>query len=58
VRNEGIPVIGFAWYSLPAQVDWDSALREPNGHLNPVGLSDLNRKIRPMGQAYKQLIGG
>jgi hypothetical protein len=56
VRNKGIPVVGFTWYSLTDQVDWDSALREENGHVNPLGLYDLARNIRPVGQAYKQLI--
>jgi len=56
VRNDGIPVVGFTWYSLTDQVDWDTALREDNGHVNPLGLFDLNRRIRPVGQAYKQLI--
>ena len=56
VRNDGVPMIGFTWYSLTDQVDWDSALRENNGRLNPVGLYDLNRNIRPVGKAYKQLI--
>lgn len=56
VRNDGIPVVGFTWYSLTDQVDWDSALREENNHINPVGLYDLDRKIRPVGAAYKQLI--
>jgi len=37
-------------------VDWDSTLRDDNGHVNPVGLFDLDRNIRPVGQAYKQLI--
>jgi hypothetical protein len=48
--------VGFTWYSLTDQVDWDTALREPNGNVNPLGLYDLNRTIRPVGQAYKQLI--
>jgi beta-glucosidase len=56
VRNEGIPIVGFTWYSLTDQVDWDSALREMNGHINPVGLYDLQRQIRPVGEAYKTLI--
>ncbi|PQV63508.1 glycosyl hydrolase family 1 [Abditibacterium utsteinense] len=56
VRNDGIPIVGFTWYSLTDQVDWDSALREQNGHVNPVGLYDLNRKIRPVGEAYQTLI--
>ena len=51
-----IPIVGFTWYSLTDQVDWDTALRENNGRVNPLGLYDLNRKIRPVGQAYKNLI--
>lgn len=56
VRNDGIPVVGFTWYSLTDQVDWDTALREQNHRVNPLGLYDLNRTIRPVGKAYKQLI--
>jgi beta-glucosidase/6-phospho-beta-glucosidase/beta-galactosidase len=56
VRNDGVPVVGFTWYSLTDQMDWDTALREDNGHVNPLGLYDLDRKIRPVGEAYKQLI--
>jgi len=37
-------------------VDWDTALREMNGHVNPLGLYDLDRNIRPVGRAYQQLI--
>ncbi|MGZ5848780.1 MAG: family 1 glycosylhydrolase, partial [Ramlibacter sp.] len=33
VRNDGVPVLGFTWYSLTDQVDWDTALREDNGHV-------------------------
>ncbi len=56
VRNKGVPIVGFTWYSLTDQVDWDTALREPNGHVNALGLYDLNREIRPVGEAYKKLI--
>ena len=28
VRNDGVPIVGFTWYSLTDQVDWDTALRE------------------------------
>ncbi|MFN2532005.1 MAG: family 1 glycosylhydrolase [Pyrinomonadaceae bacterium] len=56
VRNDGIPVVGFTWYSLTDQVDWDTALREQNSRVNPLGLYDLDRKIRPVGEAYKTLI--
>ncbi len=56
VRNDGMPILGFTWYSLTDQVDWDTALREDNGHVNPLGLFDLDRNIRAVGKAYKQLI--
>ena len=56
VRNSGMPVVGFTWYSLTDQVDWDSALRENNGHVNALGLYDLDRRIRNVGRAYQQLI--
>jgi hypothetical protein len=45
-----------AWYSLTDQVDWDTALREDNGRVNPLGLYDLDRKIRPVGRAFKELV--
>src|SRR4051812_30145240 len=56
VRNDGIPVLGFTWYSLTDQMDWDTALRENNGRVNPLGLYDLDRHIRPVGEAYRKLI--
>ena len=56
VRNDGVPIVGFTWFSLTDQTDWDSALREKNNNINPVGLFDLDRKIRPVGVAFKQLI--
>ena len=56
VRNDGIPITGFTWYSLTDQIDWDTALREQNNRVNPLGLFDLERNIRPVGAAYKQLI--
>jgi len=55
-RNDGVPVIGFTWYSLTDQVDWNSALREEAGHVDRVGLYDLDRRIRPVGRAYKRLV--
>jgi len=56
VRNDGVPIVGFTWYSLTDQVDWDVALREERGTVNPLGLYDLDRNIRRVGTAYKQLI--
>jgi beta-glucosidase/6-phospho-beta-glucosidase/beta-galactosidase len=56
LRKDGVPLIGFTWYSLQDQVDWDTGLRENNGRVNPLGLCDLDRNINPVGHAYKKLI--
>lgn len=56
LRNSGVPIVGFTWYSLTDQVDWDIALRENRGTVNPLGLYDLDRQIRPVGEAYRDLI--
>ena len=56
LRQDGIPIMGFTWYSLTDQVDWDSALRADAGRVNPVGLCNLDRRVRPAGDAYRQLI--
>jgi len=56
LKQDGVPIIGFTWYSLTDQVDWDTALREDNGNVNSLGLYDLDRRIRPVGETYKLLI--
>lgn len=56
LREDGIDLIGFTWYSLIDQVDWDTAMTQPNGRDNALGLCDLDRHIRPVGHAYKKLI--
>ncbi len=56
LKQDGVPLLGFTWYSLTDQVDWDTALREDNGNVNKLGLYDLDRKIRPVGKAYKKII--
>ncbi|MBA2761926.1 MAG: glycoside hydrolase family 1 protein [Segetibacter sp.] len=56
LKEDGVPVIGFTWYSLIDQVDWDSALRNDAGIVNSLGMYDLERKIRPLGKEYISLI--
>lgn len=56
LREDGVPVVGFTWYSLTDQVDWDSALTQPRGHVNPLGLYDLQRRPRQVASEYKELI--
>jgi len=57
IRNSGVPVLGFTWYSLTDQVDWNIALREDRGVVNPRGLYDMDRNPRAVGRAYKRLVG-
>ncbi len=56
LKQDGVPIVGFTWYSLTHQVDWDTALREDNGRVHEVGLYDLERNMTPAGKAYKRLI--
>ncbi len=56
MRMEGVPVLGFTWYSLTDQMDWDIALRDQRNMVNPIGLYDLDRKPRPVAGAYRQII--
>ncbi len=57
LKRDGVPIIGFTWYSLLHQVDWDSALTLDDGHVNELGLFDLDRNIMPVGKAFRKLIG-
>jgi beta-glucosidase/6-phospho-beta-glucosidase/beta-galactosidase len=56
MRRDGVPVLGFTWYSLCDQMDWDTQLTERNCRVNECGLYDLDRQPRPVAAAYKQLI--
>jgi beta-glucosidase/6-phospho-beta-glucosidase/beta-galactosidase len=56
LRKEGVPVLGFTWYSLIDQLDWDTGLAEKNGNVNACGLFDLDRKPRAVAEAYKMLL--
>ncbi len=56
LKQDGVPIIGFTWYSLLDQVDWDTALREDNGHVDHLGLFNLDREIQPVGEAYRKLV--
>lgn len=51
-----VRVVGFTWYSVTDQIDWDTELRQQRGVVNPRGLFDLDRKPRPVGRAYRDLI--
>ena len=56
VRNNGMPIVGFTWYSLTDQMDWNTQLSENNGRVNALGPADLDRTLRQMGKAYRDLI--
>jgi beta-glucosidase/6-phospho-beta-glucosidase/beta-galactosidase len=56
LRQEGYPIIGFTWYSLTDQVDWDIGLRVGRGQVNSNGLYDLQRKIRPAGEEFQRIV--
>lgn len=56
LREDGVPVLGFTWYSLIDQVDWDIALAEKRGTVNGCGLYDLDRQPRPVAASYRQLL--
>jgi hypothetical protein len=56
LKQDGVPLVGFTWYSLTDQVDWDTSLKENNNNVNSLGLYDINRNIRSVGEAYKLLI--
>jgi beta-glucosidase/6-phospho-beta-glucosidase/beta-galactosidase len=56
MRRDGVPVLGFTWYSLTDHVDWDTQLAEKNGRVNACGLYDLARDPRPVAGEYQKLI--
>ena len=56
MRSDGVPVLGFTWYSLTDQIDWDVELAELRGKVNACGLYDLNRKPRPVAAAFRALL--
>ncbi len=57
LRQDGVPIVGFTWYSLTDQIDWDIALREERNHVHPVGLYNMDREQRDVGREYQRLIG-
>ena len=56
LHQDGVPIIGFTWYSLTDQMDWDTALRDDAHRVGEVGLCDLDRNVRRVGREYQKLI--
>jgi beta-glucosidase/6-phospho-beta-glucosidase/beta-galactosidase len=56
VRAAGVPVLGFTWYSLIDQVDWDVQLAQKRGKVNGCGLFNLDRQPNPVAAEFRQLL--
>ncbi|MFT3789171.1 MAG: family 1 glycosylhydrolase [Tepidisphaeraceae bacterium] len=56
LREDGVPIIGFTWYGLVDMLDWDSALTKMRGHVNNVGLFNLDRRPRKVAREFKRLV--
>ena len=56
MRHDGVPVLGFTWYSLTDQMDWDTQMARKDDKVFRCGLYDLDRKPRPVADAYRKLI--
>jgi len=56
MREDGVPVLGFTWYSLIDQIDWDKGLAKKEGTVIECGLYGLNREPHPVADAYKMLL--
>ncbi len=56
MRRDGVPVLGFTWYSLTDQMDWDTEMAEKNDRVFACGLYDLDRKPRPVAAAFRALV--
>lgn len=44
LREEGIPMLGYFWWPMVDQVDWDGALTHRVGKIHEVGLFNLRRQ--------------
>jgi len=56
LREDRVPVVGFTWFSLTDQMDWDTGLTVDANRVYKVGLYDLNRRQRPVGVAYQRIV--
>jgi beta-glucosidase/6-phospho-beta-glucosidase/beta-galactosidase len=58
LRRQGVPVIGFTWYSLVDQIDWDIQIVEIRGNVTANGLCTLERELREVGRLYRTIAHG
>jgi beta-glucosidase/6-phospho-beta-glucosidase/beta-galactosidase len=56
LREDGVPIVGFTWFGLVDMKDWDTALTQMRGTVNPVGLYTLQRKPRKVAREYRRLV--
>lgn len=56
LKEDGVPILGFTWYSLIDQTDWDSGLRELNYRTDPCGLFDKDRHPHPVAGEYAKIV--
>jgi beta-glucosidase/6-phospho-beta-glucosidase/beta-galactosidase len=56
LKSDGVPILGFTWYSLIDQTDWDTALREVNYRNNPCGLFNKERQPNPVSHSFSEII--
>jgi hypothetical protein len=55
LHDEG-DCVGFIYYSLIDQADWDHFANRAHGHMLPIGLYDVDRRIRPTGETLRNLV--
>ncbi len=66
LRGEGVPMLGFFWWPLIDQVDWDGALTHHIGKIHNVGLyklirqadGTLSRQATPMVRMFREVVAG
>lgn len=56
LRAAGVPVVGFSWGSLVDSVDWHQRVRIYHEEAAPTGLFDLERRPRPVSDAFRDLV--
>jgi beta-glucosidase/6-phospho-beta-glucosidase/beta-galactosidase len=66
LREEGVPMLGYFWWPMVDQVDWDGALTHRVGKVHEVGLFNLKRQAdgtlsrhaTPLVKQYAAIVGG
>jgi beta-glucosidase/6-phospho-beta-glucosidase/beta-galactosidase len=56
MREDGMHVLGFTWYSLVDQIDWHVGLGRKENVINGCGLFDMDRRPNPVAAEYRALL--